>query len=258
MQARPTATAPPPGGGLFAGCAVPSVRRISVRQGKKPETFCELPGPLQRAPLKGGVVRGDAERTRRLVLEAARREFAEAGFAGARVEDIARSAGVNKQALYYHFGNKDGLFRAVLENSYQLARMRDQQLGLDDLAPREAMRRLIEVTFDDMQNLQDVIAVITEENRIKGRHLPGTQIDELVLPFVDLVGQTLRRGAAAGDFRSGIDPQQFFISIVSMIMFYYSNIYTLSYMLRRDLAEAAALQARRAHVVDILMKSLRA
>lgn len=228
-----------------------------MRESRKAGNLRDLSSPLKRVPLKGGVVRGDAERTRRLVLEAARREFAEAGFAGARVEDIARAAGVNKQALYYHFGNKDGLFRAVLESSYQLARMRDQQLRLDSLTPLQAMTLLIEVTIDDMQNLQDVIAVIAEENRIKGRHLPGTHIDDLVQPFIALVAQTLRRGEADGSFRHGIDPEQLFISIVSMIMFYYSNIYTLSYMLRRDLSADEALQVRRAHVIDVLLAALR-
>lgn len=210
-----------------------------------------------REPLDTGVVRGDAERTRRLVLEAARREFSEVGFAGARVDEIARKAGVNKQALYYHFGNKDGLFRAVLENSYELARMRDRELRLDSLPPDRAMRRLIELTFDDMERLQDVIAIITEENRVKGRHLRDTKIDRLVQPFVGLIRTTLERGAAAGLFRPGVDAEQFFISMVSMIMFYYTNIYTLSYMLRRDLSQPDALAARRGHVVDTLMAALR-
>jgi TetR/AcrR family transcriptional regulator len=56
----------------------------------------------------------DPERTRRRILIAAEREFAAKGLAGARVDAIAQRAGVNKRMLYHYFGNKEGLYRAVL------------------------------------------------------------------------------------------------------------------------------------------------
>ncbi|MFH8366107.1 TetR family transcriptional regulator [Streptomyces sp. NPDC018031] len=55
----------------------------------------------------------DAERSRRLLLEAAKDEFASKGYAGARVQDIADRAGVNKQLINYYFGGKEGLYRAL-------------------------------------------------------------------------------------------------------------------------------------------------
>src|SRR5437763_13329841 len=56
----------------------------------------------------------DPARTRRRILEAAFKEFAAHGFAGARVDRIARRAGINKRMLYHYFGDKEGLFREVL------------------------------------------------------------------------------------------------------------------------------------------------
>lgn len=56
----------------------------------------------------------DPEGTKRKILAAALQEFAALGIDGARVDKIAARAGVNKQLLYYYFGSKDGLFRAVL------------------------------------------------------------------------------------------------------------------------------------------------
>ena len=53
-------------------------------------------------------------RTRERILSAALREFAGKGFAGARVDAIARRAAINKRMLYHYFGNKEKLFRAVL------------------------------------------------------------------------------------------------------------------------------------------------
>src|SRR5882762_2828183 len=54
------------------------------------------------------------ERSRERILKAAFKEFAAKGFAGARVDGIARSASINKRMLYHYFGNKEGLFREVL------------------------------------------------------------------------------------------------------------------------------------------------
>src|SRR5882762_7915742 len=54
------------------------------------------------------------ERTQERILQAAFKEFAAKGFAGARVDGIARSAAINKRMLYHYFGNKEGLFREVL------------------------------------------------------------------------------------------------------------------------------------------------
>ena len=58
---------------------------------------------------------GDAQETRRRLVEAAYSEFAAHGIAGARVDRVAATAGVNKALIYFHFGNKEGLFTAVFE-----------------------------------------------------------------------------------------------------------------------------------------------
>jgi AcrR family transcriptional regulator len=64
----------------------------------------------------------DAARTRRKIMEAARDEFAERGFAGARIESIARRAGVAKQLLYHYFPGKEALFEATLADKFQQQR----------------------------------------------------------------------------------------------------------------------------------------
>ncbi len=58
----------------------------------------------------------DPDRTRRRILDAALKVFAARGFAGARVDEIARQAATNKRMLYHYYGSKEGLFRAVLRH----------------------------------------------------------------------------------------------------------------------------------------------
>ncbi|MGE5147065.1 MAG: TetR/AcrR family transcriptional regulator, partial [Candidatus Eiseniibacteriota bacterium] len=73
--------------------------------------------------------------TRDSVLNAALREFAARGLGGARVDSIARSAGVNKQALYYHYGNKEALYQAALTHAYGQFNLDRMQWSAPDAPP---------------------------------------------------------------------------------------------------------------------------
>src|SRR5690554_6779832 len=87
------------------------------------------------------------ERTREQILQAAIREFADKGLGGARVDAIAARAGANKRMLYHYFGSKSDLFLAVLERIYDDIRRAETELRLQELAPVDAMRRLVEFSF---------------------------------------------------------------------------------------------------------------
>ena len=63
---------------------------------------------------KKGVTPRNPGRSRERILSAALKEFSAKGFAGARVDAIARRANINKRMLYHYFGDKEGLFKAVL------------------------------------------------------------------------------------------------------------------------------------------------
>src|SRR5678810_1007819 len=81
--------------------------------------------------------------TRTAIMAAATAEFADKGYDGARVDDIAANAGVNKNLIYHHYVNKDGLFTAVLENTYEAIRKRQKDLELRDMDPVVGMRKLV-------------------------------------------------------------------------------------------------------------------
>src|SRR3954463_14650990 len=89
----------------------------------------------------------DPEGMRLRILEAAKQEFSARGLAGARVDRIAARADANKRMLYYHVGNKDELYLAVLEGAYDKIRSEERGLDLEHLDPPEAIRRLIEFTW---------------------------------------------------------------------------------------------------------------
>jgi TetR/AcrR family transcriptional regulator len=95
------------------------------------------PSPRPRRAPSGPERQRDADRSRRALLDAALEEFSLRGFAGARVADIARRAGVNKQLINYYFGSKEGLYlalqRAWLEREESFA---PPEVPLPDLVVR--------------------------------------------------------------------------------------------------------------------------
>src|SRR5690242_2248139 len=73
--------------------------------------------------------------TRSAIMAAATAVFADKGYDGARVDQIAMNAGVNKNLIYHHYASKDGLFTAVLENTYETIRKRQRDLEIRDADP---------------------------------------------------------------------------------------------------------------------------
>ncbi len=89
----------------------------------------------------------NAERTKAEILKAARDEFCEQGFNGARVDAIAARAKANKRLLYHYYGNKAALYQAVLIDAYTEIRHGERELKLSRHDPIEAMDRLVRFTF---------------------------------------------------------------------------------------------------------------
>src|SRR5213595_263452 len=202
--------------------------------------------------------RRDPAATRRKLLTAARREFAKSGLAGARVDDIAGRAGVNKQLVYHYFGDKDALYLAVLEWVYEEIRAQERKLNLEGLPPDLAIKRLIEASFDHLAAHPHFIVLLNDENRGGARHVRGSRkLEAMHSPLVSLVSTILGEGVRTGVFRKGINPVHLYISIAGLSYFYFSNTPTLSAIFGRDLSSATARRARRKHVVDLVMQALR-
>lgn len=202
--------------------------------------------------------RRDPVATRKKLLTAARQEFASHGFAGARVDEIAMRAGVNKQLVYHYFGDKDALYLAVLEWVYADIREQERQLNLEGLPPEKAIRKLIEASFDYLATNPDFIVLLNDENRGGARHVRGsTRLEAMHSPLVKSVSHILHEGVRTGVFRKGIDPIQLYISIAALGYFYLSNTPTLSAIFGKDLSSRAAKRARRRHVADLVLHSLR-
>ena len=118
----------------------------------------------------------DPEGMRIRILEAAKQEFAAHGLAGARVDRIAANAGANKRMLYYHVGNKEDLYLAVLEGAYEKIRSEERGLDLEHLDPPEAIERLIDFTWNYFLRNPEFLALLNTENLAKAT--PSEALDQ--------------------------------------------------------------------------------
>ncbi len=200
----------------------------------------------------------DPQATRARILLAAREEFCERGLDGARIDRIADLAEVNKRMLYHYFGNKEGLYTAVLGDAYAEIRQGERMLQLDQLDPEAAMERLVRFTFRHFLEKPWFIRLLTTENLHHARFLKSLSgIKDLHSPLVRQIDDILHRGSETGVFRGGVDPVQLYISIAGLGYFYVGNRHTLSVIFARDLGQTAPVQEREAHAVDMVLSFLR-
>jgi AcrR family transcriptional regulator len=201
----------------------------------------------------------DPQRTMAGILEVALREFADKGLSGARIDEMAAATRTSKRMIYYYFGSKEGLYLAVLEHSYREMRRIEGELQLDNLPPEEALRRLVEFTFDHHVAHEDYIRIVMNENIERGKYLAQSQIiQELNVPAISAIERLYARGLASGAFRPGLDPVDVHASISALTFFNVSNQYSFGQIFKRDTSTPAARAMRRANIVEMVVRFVRA
>ena len=197
----------------------------------------------------------DADATRARILKAATREFATLGLGGARIDMIAERAKANKRMIYHYFGDKEGLFTAVLEKAYLDIRAAERKLNLDAMEPEQAMDALVEFTWRYYLKHPEFLTLVNSENLHKARHLKKSKvIGAMHEHLVAMLAGLLQRGVEQGVFRKGVDPVQLGITIAAIGYYYFTNRFTGSIIYQRDLMSPAALQERLDFNVDTILR----
>ncbi|WP_213990260.1 TetR/AcrR family transcriptional regulator [Sodalis sp. dw_96] len=200
----------------------------------------------------------DPALTQSRILAAARKEFADKGFDGARVEKIAAGAQVNKQLLYHYFENKDQLFTRVLEDAYREIRQQEAALALEHLPADEAVMALVEFTWRYYLAHPEFIRLLNSENQLQARHLKDSaNVTRINASWLEISRSILARGRREGTLRADIDPMQLNITISALGFFYLINSATLSMVYQRDLTGGQALEERLAVMKDTIRCWLR-
>src|SRR5208337_3650894 len=192
--------------------------------------------------------------TREAILEAAERIFGDEGLAGARTAAIAAAAGVNKALLYYYFGSKDGLYRAVLEGYLVDFNRRALELLSSKGSARSLLVRYINMHFD-------FIGAHRHHGPLFQRMLMADQKSLVRLarqyfrPRSKALLKVIERGMRGGEFRR-MDSTHAAISLVSLIVFYFSSAPVLRAVSGLDAYAKANLARRKEEVLKFVRYAL--
>jgi len=221
----------------------------------------QKPKPRTRAPARAAKAlprTNDPERTIADIIDVATREFSEKGLAGARIDVIAEAMRTSKRMIYYYFGSKEGLYIAVLEEAYRRIRAIEADLHLEDLAPEDALRKLVGFTVDYQLANPDFIRLVMTENIHRGEYLAQSKsIHKLNIPAIDGLRRVYERGVAGGVFRGSLDMVDLHMSISALSVFNVANRHTFSLIFKRDLESPAALIARRDSIIEMVVRFVR-
>ena len=158
----------------------------------------------------------DAAATREVLLDAATLVFAEKGFAGARVDEIAARAGVNKALIYAYHGDKKGLYGAVLSSRLgECAAPAFSEALAAELSPRRALEEIVRRFFRLLIKDRRFSRLLPWELLSNGRGGRDIILDSSG-PLLQLISELIRRGRAAGELRATTDPELFRSVLVSL------------------------------------------
>lgn len=201
----------------------------------------------------------DADETRSNILEVAAREFAEKGLSGARIDEIAEKTASSKRMIYYYFGGKDELYRAVLERSYGQIRAREADANFETLPADEALIAHIEHTFDYHVQHPEFVRLVMNENIHHGEHIAHIKgLKERNRSVIASLKAIIDKGVAAGMFRRDIDPVDLHMSISALCFYNVSNRYTFASNFGVDMGAAKSLKKRRSQIIEIVLAWIKA
>ncbi len=197
--------------------------------------------------------------TRERILRAAVNEFAAKGFSGGRIEAICKSARANIRMIYHHFGGKEGLYIAALEETLSELRKEELKLDVDGASPVEAMLQLFEFTYEHFAAHPRLISLLSGENLLKAKFLKRSKRTPVISsPVIAQLRKIVGRGEAGGQFRKGIDPLQLYVLIVSVSYFHLSNGHTLSVIFEKDIFDPDWLAEHKRIARDVVVGYVRA
>jgi TetR/AcrR family transcriptional regulator len=195
-----------------------------------------------------------SEKTRAIILATAGRIFAQTGLAGARTDVIAKSAGVNKALIYYYFQSKERLYEAVVEDHFRRFNVQALQVLGSKGPARDVLLQYVSLHFDFIAAHRQS-APLFQQFMMAGGKRAERLIRKYFKPRSDAVRKLLERGVRAREFRR-TDLFQTAVSIIALIVFYFSAAPVLQLLGHSNAHSAEDLNLRKREVLDFIRHAL--
>jgi TetR/AcrR family transcriptional regulator len=193
--------------------------------------------------------------TRDRVLSVALSLFAENGYRGTSLRDIARRIGIKAPSLLHHFPSKEQLYVAVLDHIFEGMEESAQRVLSGRGGYHEGCRAAIIGAIDYIAASPDSMRIIwhemTEESGV-GRQLLKRRVPPLFAMGVNFIF----RGQRAGEFRQGVDPFHFLLSLNSITIGFFTTAAMVRRLWNNNLLEPAVIERRKREVIDMVERTL--
>jgi len=212
----------------------------------------QIAAPSKRKPVTEPEPAPSATRT--TILAAAAPLFASSGIRGTTIRQVASGARVNSQLIYYYFGNKVGLFRAVLEGAASRVAALLAQATVKAGSPRERLARFVSewvrVTLAEAPALRMLHRAMLEGDRTL-----TAEIERHAAGHAAQIGSLIDEGKTTGAFRAGLDTRRAVASLVGMVQYLAlaETILFTSTNLKQDRSEREAMAK---HTAELFLRGL--
>ena len=140
------------------------------------------------------------------IIETAEKLFADKGFKGTSVRDIAEEAGINVAMISYYFGSKEQLMEAIFEVRIGTVQMRLEDLLKDDsMTPIQKINMLIDEHVERVSQKESFYKIMITEQLINKNPVVIHAVNQLKIRNAELVGQLIKDGQKKGVFKKKVD-----------------------------------------------------